>query len=53
MSVPRALKLTLMAALKIIPKQQEAVDVLGQCRVLEDGLMFRQIYSSGQMSQKL
>lgn len=40
MSVPRALKLTLIAALKIITKQQEAADVLGQCRVVEDALMF-------------
>lgn len=53
MSMPRALKLTLIAALKIITKQQEAADVLGQCRLVEDRVMFREIYSSGQTSQKL
>lgn len=49
MSVPRALKLTLIAALKIITKQQEAADVLGQCRAVEDALMFREIHSSGRL----
>lgn len=50
--MPGALKLTLIAALKIITKQQEAADVLGQCGVVEDGLTFREICSGGQMSQK-
>lgn len=53
MSMPRALKLTLIAALKIITKQQEAADVLGQCRLVEDRVMFREIYSFGQTSRKL
>lgn len=47
MSVPRALKLTLIAALKIITKQQEAVDVSGPCTVAEDRLMPGAIYSGG------
>lgn len=45
MSVPRALKLTLIAALKIITKQQESV--LGQCTAVKDTLMFSEIYSGG------
>lgn len=48
MSVPRALKLTLIAALKIITKQQEAADVSGPCTVAEDRLMPGIIYSGGQ-----
>lgn len=48
MSVPRALKLTLIAALKIITKQQEATDVSGPCTVAEDRLMPCEIYSGGQ-----
>lgn len=48
MSVPRALKLTLIAALKIITKQQEATDVSGPCRVAEDRFMPCEIYSGGQ-----
>lgn len=47
MSVPRALKLTLIAALKIITKQQESADVLGQCTAVKDTLMFSDIYSGG------
>lgn len=48
MSMPRALKLTLIAALKIITKQQEAADVSGPCTVAEDRLMPGEIYSGGQ-----
>lgn len=48
MSVPRALKLTVIAALKIITKQQEAADVLGQCAAVKDTPMCSEIYSGGQ-----
>lgn len=37
MSVPEALKLALIAALKSITKQQEAADVLGQSTAAEEG----------------
>lgn len=46
--MPRALKLTLIAALKIITKQQEAADVMGPCTVAENSLMPGEIYSGGQ-----
>lgn len=44
MSSPRALKPVLIAALKIITKQQEAADVSGQCA--EDRAVFREISNS-------
>lgn len=40
MSVPRALKLTLIIALKTITKQQELADISGGCMVTVDGVMF-------------
>lgn len=40
MSVPRALKLTLIIAPKTITKQQELADVSGGCVVTVDGVMF-------------
>lgn len=46
--MPRALKLTVIAALKIITKQQEAADVLGQCTAVKDTLVRSEIYSGGQ-----
>lgn len=40
MSVPGALKLTLIIALKTITKQQELADVSGGRVVMVDGVMF-------------
>lgn len=40
MSMPRALKLTLIIALKTITKQQELADVSGGCMVTVNGVMF-------------
>lgn len=41
MSVPRALKLILIIALKTITKQQELADVSGGCMVTVDEVMYR------------
>lgn len=44
MSLPGALKLTLIIALKTITKQQELADVSGECMVTVDGVMFTEGY---------
>lgn len=44
MSVPGALKLTLIIALKMITKQQELADVSGGCVVTVDGVMLTKGY---------